>query len=114
MCGYGEPLLHKDISYIVKKLSNVSKVEIITNGDVLNLKRLIKLFESGLSTLLVSVYDGPKEEDFKLILSPKYFSLTKLYKNVNEEQSEYRQNILLLEFWRKALQPIFTILLTYF
>ena len=55
--------------------------------------------------------EGPQEEDFDLILSPKYFSLTKLYKNVNEEQSEYRQNILLLEFWRKALQPIFSILL---
>ena len=54
---------------------------------------------------------GPQEEDFDLILSPKYFSLTKLYKNVNEEQSQYRQNILLLEFWRKALQPVFSILL---
>ena len=38
LCGYGEPLLHKDINYIVKKLSNVSKVEIITNGDVLSQK----------------------------------------------------------------------------
>ena len=55
--------------------------------------------------------NGPQEEDFDLILSPKYFSLTKLYKNVNEEQSQYRQNILLLEFWRKALQPVFSILL---
>ena len=27
LCGYGEPLLHKDISYIVKKLSNVSVLE---------------------------------------------------------------------------------------
>ena len=35
LCGYGEPLLHRDIFYIVKKLSNVSRVELITNGDVL-------------------------------------------------------------------------------
>ena len=55
--------------------------------------------------------DGPEEDDFNLILSPKYFSLSKLYNNVNEEQSLYRQNILLLEFWRKALQPLFSILL---
>ena len=40
LCGYGEPLLHKDISYIVKKLSNVSRVEVITNGDVLSPKKL--------------------------------------------------------------------------
>ena len=55
--------------------------------------------------------EGPIDEDFNLILSPKYFSLTQLYKNVNGEQSQYRQDILLLEFWRKALQPVFSILL---
>ena len=38
LCGYGEPLLHKDIGYITEKLSKVSKVEIVTNGDVLNPK----------------------------------------------------------------------------
>ena len=37
-------LLHNDISYIVKKLSNVSKVEVITNGDVLSAKRLQELY----------------------------------------------------------------------
>ena len=34
------PLLHKDISKIVEKLSKVSRVEIITNGDVLTSKKL--------------------------------------------------------------------------
>ena len=33
LCGYGEPLLHKDIEYIVKKLSRVADIEIVTNGD---------------------------------------------------------------------------------
>ena len=37
LCGYGEPLLHKDINYI-SKLSNISKVEIVNNGDVLSSK----------------------------------------------------------------------------
>ena len=35
----------------------------MTNGDVLNKERLQKLFDSGLSTILISVYDGKKEED---------------------------------------------------
>tara|TARA_B100000902_G_scaffold397695_1_gene462259 strand:- start:89 stop:958 length:870 start_codon:yes stop_codon:yes gene_type:complete len=61
LCGYGEPLLHKDISYIVKKLSNVSKVEIITNGDVLSSKRLQELYLSNASKVLVSMYDGPEQ-----------------------------------------------------
>ena len=43
LCGYGEPLLHKDIGYITQKLSKVSNVEIVTNGDVLNSKMLKKL-----------------------------------------------------------------------
>ena len=38
-----------------------AKIELITNGDVLNLKRIKKLFSSGLSTLLISVYDGPDD-----------------------------------------------------
>ena len=66
LCGYGEPLLHKDISYIVKKLSNVSKVEIITNGDVLSSKKLQDLYISNVSKVLVSMYDGPQQiEKFK-------------------------------------------------
>ena len=66
LCGYGEPLLHKDISYIVKKLSNVSKVEIITNGDVLSSKRLQELYLAKVSKVLVSMYDGPDQiEKFK-------------------------------------------------
>ena len=44
LCGYGEPLLHKDINYIVSKLSEVSKVEIVTNGDVLTSKKLQELY----------------------------------------------------------------------
>ena len=61
LCGYGEPLLHKDINYIVKKLSNVSKVEVITNGDVLSSKRLQELYLSDASKVLVSMYDGPEQ-----------------------------------------------------
>ena len=66
LCGYGEPLLHKDISYIVKKLANVSKVEVITNGDVLSSKRLQELYLADVSKVLVSMYDGPEQiEKFK-------------------------------------------------
>lgn len=63
--GYVEPLLHKKIYENIseaRKFLPDAQIEIITNGDVLNKKRLIKLFDAGLSTLLISVYDGPKEE----------------------------------------------------
>ena len=66
LCGYGEPLLHKDINYIIEKLSNAGNVEIITNGDVLTSKNLQGLFLSKASKVLISMYDGPEQiEKFK-------------------------------------------------
>ena len=62
--GFNEPLLNKKIYENIlqaRKLVPESKIELITNGDVLNEKRLVKLFESGLSTILISVYDGPED-----------------------------------------------------
>ena len=63
--GYVEPLLDKKIYKSISEARNFlpeAQIEIITNGDVLNLSRIKKLFSSGLSTLLVSVYDGPEDE----------------------------------------------------
>jgi radical SAM protein with 4Fe4S-binding SPASM domain len=69
LCGYGEPLLHKDIDYIVKKLSKVSSVEIVTNGDVLSAKVLKNLYDSKAARVLVSMYDGPHQiKKFKEIV----------------------------------------------
>ncbi len=58
--GFVEPLLDKNIYKLInqaKKINKNSNLELVTNGDVLNEKRLIKLFENGLDRLLISVYD---------------------------------------------------------
>ena len=59
--GFVEPLLDKKIynhiSNFKKYLPN-SRVEIVTNGDPLNVIRLEKLFKSGLDKILISAYDG--------------------------------------------------------
>ena len=48
----------------------------VTNGDVLNLKRLLKLFEKGLNKLLISVYDSKEDaENFDILC--KKANLTK-------------------------------------
>ena len=44
ICGYGEPLLHKDIIEIVNTLGELGGVEIVTNGDPLNINLLKKFF----------------------------------------------------------------------
>ena len=43
---------------MARKLVPQSNIEIVTNGDALNLERLKKLFLNGLDKLLISVYDG--------------------------------------------------------
>ena len=69
LCGYGEPLLHKDILYITEKLSSASSVEIITNGDPLTSKLLKKIYNAKAHRVLVSMYDGPEQiKKFKKII----------------------------------------------
>ena len=49
------------------------------------------------------------DEDFSLLLSPKYLSLTDLYAQIAMSLSKYRKTQLSLEFWRKILQPFVTL-----
>ena len=64
--GFNEPMLNKKCYENIartKRYLPKAKIELITNGDVLNLKNIAKLFDAGLSTLLISVYDGPEDMD---------------------------------------------------
>ena len=66
--GFVEPMLDKNIYNLINMVRNYlpeSNIEMVTNGDPLNLKRLKKLFEKGLNKILISAYDG-KEESQKL------------------------------------------------
>ncbi len=63
LCGYGEPMLHKEVYDITKKLAEASFVEIVTNGDTLNPKKIKKLYDSNANKLLISMYDGPEQKD---------------------------------------------------
>ena len=63
-CGFSEPMLHKKVFDLVKiarqTLPN-SSIEIITNGDQLTVENIDSLFDAGLTTLIVSMYDGPEQ-----------------------------------------------------
>ena len=64
--GFVEPMLDKNIFNLIDMVRNYlpeSNIEMVTNGDPLNLKRLKKLFESGLNKILISAYDGKEESD---------------------------------------------------
>ena len=62
--GFVEPMLDKNIYNLINMTRTIvpsSNIEMVTNGDPLNLKRLKKIFSSGLNKVLISVYDT--EED---------------------------------------------------
>ena len=81
--GFVEPMLDKNIynlvSIVRKNLPN-ARIEMVTNGDVLNEERAKKLFKSGLSTLLISIYDGKKEAD----------EMEQLMKNSGANEDQYK------------------------
>ncbi len=68
LSGYGEPMLHPKIIELVKILADGIILEIVTNGDTLNVELVKKLFENGLDIMIVSLYDGAHQIDhFKKI-----------------------------------------------
>ena len=80
--GFVEPFLDKRIYEHIKDIRQKlpkANLEIITNGDPLNEKRALKLFEAGLSVLLISVYDGPKEAE----------NFLKMMQRINIDKSRY-------------------------
>lgn len=58
LCGYGEPMLHKEVNLISKRLSGASFVEVVTNGDTLTPKKIKELYNNNVNKLLISLYDG--------------------------------------------------------
>jgi len=62
--AFGEPLLHKELERLIalsKQYCPKSHVEIVTNGDFVTVKRLHTLFDAGLDTIVISMYDGPHQ-----------------------------------------------------
>jgi len=62
--GESEPLLHKRLHEWIettKKRLPDSTIEVNTNGDLLTLDSLTKLFKSGLDAISISMYDGPHQ-----------------------------------------------------
>lgn len=62
--GFSEPLFHKKIEDMIQSARQScpeARIELYTNGDALNEKKLAALFASGLSSVHISLYDGPEQ-----------------------------------------------------
>ena len=64
--GESEPLLHKRLDKLIKKTKATlpaCHVEVNSNGDLLTSDKMSHLFDAGLDTLSISLYDGPEQID---------------------------------------------------
>lgn len=87
--GFGEPMHHPDIFNMVSSLKSMGlKVEMTTNGTMLNEESLKRLFESGLDALWVSI-DSTETATFNMIREGADFGgiydSLKLFKRINQE-----------------------------
>ncbi len=95
--GFCEPLLSKNLNeYIlkIKKKLHKTHVEIVSNGDPILAKngenRLKNLYEAGLDTIKISLYDGPHQIEIfekikkKLNLSDEQCIIRKRYLGADE------------------------------
>lgn len=87
--GFGEPLAHPRITEMVAQAAEAgSRVELITNGALLDRKIARALIESGLDTIWVSL-DGASPESFADARQSESF--TQILENIRRYREHYRQ-----------------------
>lgn len=87
--GTGEPLLHKNIADMIaisKKAGISDRIDIVTNGLLLNAKLSTDLINAGLDTLRISV-NGLSSEDYK-----KYCNVNMNFENFISEIKYFYEN----------------------
>tara|TARA_R110000744_G_scaffold54584_1_gene115807 strand:+ start:16067 stop:16930 length:864 start_codon:yes stop_codon:yes gene_type:complete len=63
--GFGEPMMHPKFTKLVAIFKDVCRLEMVTNGDFLNERKITELSEAGLDYFVVSMYDGEHQvEEF--------------------------------------------------
>lgn len=65
--AFSEPLLHKGLEKLIRTAKEYlpkARLEIVSNGDLLTAKKLKKLYEAGLDTISVSMYDGEHQIEY--------------------------------------------------
>jgi len=80
--GFVEPMLDKNIYKLIeyaKSKNPKARIEIVSNGDVLNAQRLLKIYNHGLDRMLISLYDGEEQ----------YFKFKKLGEDLNLNDYQY-------------------------
>jgi len=62
--GFSEPLLHPAKEVLLRLARTIlpgARIQMLTNGDRLDVETLSELFEAGLGELVIGLYDGPEQ-----------------------------------------------------
>ncbi len=136
--AFSEPLLHKELEILIfnakTKLPNI-RIEIVSNGDLLTTKKLKSIFDAGLDTISISMYDGKHQIEYfnlmaleceltksQVILRRRYFedgnygitisNRTGLVDS-NEYRDENEESIVELPLKQPCYYPFYMILVDY-
>ena len=136
--AFSEPLLHKNIESLIQyaknKLPNC-RIEIVSNGDLVTLKKLKSIFDAGLDAISISMYDGDHQIEYfnkmaekinldntQVILRRRYFKegnygITISNRSGLIDSNEYRDKnenkITQLPLKNKCYYPFYMILVDY-
>jgi radical SAM protein with 4Fe4S-binding SPASM domain len=97
-CGYGEPLLHKNIVDLIGVFGKSVHIEMVTNGDKLTVPLLKELYSAGLNVAVISLYDGPHQVDYfkemfaEAGLSEEHYFLRDRWYSANEDYGLFLTN----------------------
>ncbi len=136
--AFSEPLLHKKLENLLlsaKTKLPQSRLEIVTNGDLLSTKKLKSIFDAGLDSISISMYDGKHQiehfnnmmetcglDNTQVILRRRYFedgnygitiSNRSGLINSNEFRDENENAISELPLKNKCYYPFYMILIDY-
>ena len=69
LSGFGEPMLHPELTELVSAFGDDIRVEMVTNGDFLSAEKIKAFVDAGLDYFVVSMYDGPHQKD---VFNPRF------------------------------------------
>jgi len=126
LSGYSEPMLHPELVDLVKVLGDSVHLEMVTNGDKLNVDLIKQLFDNGLDVIVISMYDGPHQvEQFgemfenaeipksSYVLRDRWYSVDEDYgvKLTNRGGVATEGNQSLVDMFRPCYYPFYSVML---
>lgn len=103
----GEPLLHQNLEHFVRSLQSVTRQRtVVTNGLLLDKRRLASLREAGVTKFRIGVDSLSRSHSRPSSAFPQARSIYEVLELLRSEQMRYELNVVLTEFNRNELPEL--------